>query len=85
MRNALAALALVLLIALALGCDPADYSGVTAPQPGPCNCTGPDLNCADFATQAQAQACFDYCRSRGYGDIHGLDGDSDGVACESLP
>ncbi len=37
-------------------------------------------NCADFATQQEAQDHMD-----AYGDIDGLDGDSDGVACQSLP
>ncbi len=54
-------------------------------QPGPCDCLGPDLDCEDFATQADAQACFDYCKSKDFGDIHGLDEDRDGIACESLP
>jgi len=53
--------------------------------PPPCNCAGPDLNCSDFATHAAAQACFDYCRQQGYGDVFRLDGDNDGSACESLP
>lgn len=39
-----------------------------------------DLNCDDFATQAEAQAELDRDRS----DPYGLDRDSDGVACESL-
>jgi hypothetical protein len=41
------------------------------------------LNCSDFVTQAQA--CFDYCVAQGAGDVHELDMDDDGVACESLP
>jgi hypothetical protein len=49
---------------------------------GPCNCSGPDLNCGDFSTHAEAQACFEFC---GAGDPFRLDGDNDGVACESLP
>lgn len=59
----------------------------TAPEPGswaPCDCTGPDLDCSDFATQAEAQACYEYCISLGYGDVFGLDRDKDGKACESL-
>lgn len=57
------------------------------PQPQAiCTCAGDTLNCSDFDTQAQAQACYDYCVSQGRGDIHGLDGsDHDGRACESLP
>jgi len=54
-------------------------------QTSPCNCSGPDLNCSDFSTHAQAQACYDYCKSQGYGDVFRLDSDSDGSACESLP
>ena len=54
-------------------------------QAGPCACTGVDLNCEDFASQLDAQACFEYCRSLDYGDVHGLDADNDGVACEDIP
>jgi|BarGraNGADG00312_1021997.scaffolds.fasta_scaffold22239_2 hypothetical protein len=50
-----------------------------------CNCNGPDLNCANFATHADAQACYNYCKSLGKGDVFGLDGDNDGSACEDLP
>jgi hypothetical protein len=41
----------------------------------------PDQNCADFATQAEAQAVLDADRS----DPHGLDDDNDDIACETLP
>jgi len=40
-----------------------------------------DYNCEDFETQAQAQ----YVLENESGDPHGLDGDGNGVACESLP
>jgi len=50
-----------------------------------CDCGGPDLDCGDFASHAEAQACYESCKQRGYGDVFGLDADSDGVACESLP
>jgi micrococcal nuclease len=52
---------------------------------GPCSCSGNLYNCPDFNTQAEAQACYDYCMNLGYGDIHRLDSDNDGRACESLP
>lgn len=52
---------------------------------GPCLCDSDRYNCSDFATHAAAQACFDYCVSLGKGDIHRLDRDGNGVACESLP
>lgn len=57
----------------------------TEPAPGPCSCSGNLYNCPNFATQGQAQACFDYCVDQGHGDVHLLDTDNDGVACESLP
>lgn len=60
-------------------------TATNTPKPGVCNCTGPDLDCGDFGTQKKAQACYDYCKSLGYGDIFHLDGDGDGKACESLP
>ena len=41
-------------------------------------------NCSDFQTQGEAQTFFERVGGRG-NDVHGLDGDKDGVACESLP
>lgn len=40
-------------------------------------------NCADFSTQKQAQATYIHCGGPAR-DIHHLDGDNDGRACESL-
>jgi len=40
-----------------------------------------DYDCGDFETQEQAQ----YVLENEPGDPHGLDGDGNGVACESLP
>lgn len=57
----------------------------TQPIPAACSCTGDLYNCSDFSTHSQAQACFSYCISQGRGDIHKLDGNNDGDACESLP
>lgn len=52
----------------------------------PCSCTGPDLDCKDFSTRAEAQACWDYCRAQGISNPHNLDGsDRDGKVCETLP
>ena len=76
--------ALLLALALAACADntpPAYVRGptVTEALPGPAY-GGPDRDCADFATHADAQAFFDL----GSGDRHTLDADRDGVACESL-
>ena len=47
-------------------------------------CASDFYNCANFNTKAQAQAVFDYCEQRGRGDIHRLDTDGNGKACENL-
>ncbi len=53
--------------------------------PAPCQCYADLYNCTDFACQGQAQTCFNYCWNLGYGDVHNLDSDGDGIACEGLP
>lgn len=50
-----------------------------------CSCSGNIFNCSDFSTQASAQRCYATCIQLGYGDIHWLDDDNDGIACELLP
>ncbi len=40
-----------------------------------------DLNCGDFLTHAEAQNIYDTCDS----DINRLDGNNNGIVCESLP
>lgn len=54
-------------------------------RPATCACYADLYNCSDFSTQAAAQACYDHCIAQGAGDIHRLDRDNDGIACESLP
>lgn len=48
------------------------------------SCSSNLYNCADFATQAQAQSVYEACGGIS-NDIHRLDGDKDGIACETLP
>lgn len=43
-----------------------------------------EYNCSDFQTQTLAQGFFDKAGGVS-GDTNNLDGDNDGVACESLP
>lgn len=50
-----------------------------------CYCSSDIYECYNFETHEEAQACFDYCKSVGRGDVHGLDIDNDNLACESLP
>lgn len=56
-----------------------------AGQSAVCSCAGDTYNCGDFGgSWSAAQACFNYCQSHGAGDIHRLDGNNDGSACDSL-
>lgn len=55
----------------------AGSGGGSSPGPG-ASPGADDLDCADFATQAEAQAEFDADPS----DPNGLDADADGIACE---
>ncbi|MCB8942922.1 MAG: hypothetical protein H6658_04020 [Ardenticatenaceae bacterium] len=50
-----------------------------------CICTSNQYNCANFATHSAAQACYNFCWQQTGHDVHGLDGDDDKLACESLP
>jgi hypothetical protein len=49
-----------------------------------CNCSGDLYNCRDFSSHAEAQGCFEYCVAQGRGDIHLIDINNNGIACEAL-
>lgn len=51
---------------------------------GTYTCSSNKYNCTDFKTHAEAQAVFDQCGGAD-NDIHKLDNNKDGEACESLP
>ncbi len=51
--------------------------------PAKCNCSEDLYNCGDFASRGDAQICFDRCLQESGEDIHRLDNDKDGTACES--
>lgn len=48
------------------------------------NCSSNVYNCTDFKTHNEAQKVFEYCGGVN-NDVHRLDQDKDGIACESLP
>jgi micrococcal nuclease len=47
-------------------------------------CSSNKYNCTDFKTHAEAQAVFEQCGGAA-NDVHKLDNNKDGEACESLP
>lgn len=76
----------ILILVLFLFILPIGFSSLAhAAIPGTsktCDCSGDLYNCADFSTTSQAQSCYEYCESLGKGDVHRLDADKDGLACE---
>lgn len=62
-------------------------------------CLSDNVNCANFATQDEAQAMYEDCAAQIKAnnsnvdgideikniDVYGLDGDKDGIVCEALP
>jgi hypothetical protein len=68
----------LLLIALLMtGCFSARQGSRSAGS----SASQPDMNCSDFDSHSAAQRFYERNQP---GDPHGLDGDNDGVACESL-
>ena len=51
-----------------------------------CNAQQSDYNCKDFKSQEEAMTVYNRCKTLGKNmDVYGLDGDKDGLVCESLP
>lgn len=50
--------------------------------PTACDCSADVYNCPDFGSPYAAQQCYLQCRDAGAGDVHRLDRDGDGNACE---
>ncbi len=51
-----------------------------------CNAEKMDYNCTDFKTQPEAMSVYKRCGELGKNmDVFRLDGDKDGLVCESLP
>jgi hypothetical protein len=48
-----------------------------------CPCMGDLLDCTDFVTLSEAQACFEFCGGSA-NDVHQLDENGDGIVCESI-
>ena len=65
--------------------QPAQASGSTPASSGGPNKPTSEINCSDFPTHAAAQQWFDQHGGSPSNDVAGLDGDHDGLACESLP
>jgi len=47
-----------------------------------CSCRTDRYNCADFDTRREAREKYECCMKKVGYDVHNLDSDSDGLACE---
>lgn len=70
-------------------CDGSEQVKTTTPPPtqppsSQYSCATNVYNCSDFLTHEQAQSAYETCGGAG-NDVHKLDNDKDGLACESLP
>ncbi|MCK5062160.1 excalibur calcium-binding domain-containing protein [Candidatus Parcubacteria bacterium] len=77
---------IILIPLLALtGCAAGQASEQTIPGPKistVCVCRSDRYNCADFKTRREARDKYECCKQKVGYDVHNLDGDSDGIACE---
>ncbi|MCK5510350.1 excalibur calcium-binding domain-containing protein [Candidatus Parcubacteria bacterium] len=68
------------------GCAAEQISEQTIPKPTKiktvCSCRSDRYNCADFKTRHKARELYECCIKKVGYDVHNLDGDSDGIACE---
>ncbi len=62
---------------------PARPQAMPSAQGGTCSCSANTLDCGSFANKEEAQFCFDQCLSVAGYDVHDLDLDGDGQACET--
>ncbi len=72
------------------GAGPAPAPSPTPPVSPPSPSSGPnkpisEVNCSDFSTHAAAQRWFTAHGGSASNDVAGLDGNHNGIACESLP
>ncbi len=47
-----------------------------------CSCRADRYNCTDLRTRREAREIYECCMDKVGYDVHNLDGDSDGLACE---
>lgn len=90
-QNVLTIVAVVLVFVVVLVCAwswastegtrPTRTPRPTRPTPTMCKCDYNRYDCWDLKGEA-GQVCYEYCKSKGRGDVHSLDGDHDGDACE---
>ena len=78
---------LLALIGLS-GCDGSGGNTSTGTTEGTetsdCYCGSNRYNCSYFSSHHEAQRVYECCLEKVGHDVHRLDGDDDGVACEAL-
>ena len=92
MKKILLGFDIICAISLLSGCASSSNSSTSSFTPQTqkdvsldCQCSGNTYNCSDFSTHREAQALYDCCIEKVGSDVHRLDRDKDGSACETLP
>ena len=85
MKKVILSLFAIALITVLSGCtsDSIDAGDVVSETSPGCSCSGNVYNCDDFSSHREAQACYEKCGGAS-NDVHELDRDKDGSACETL-
>jgi hypothetical protein len=76
---------IISILLLLTGCSNSQTLVRAIPEPEiktVCSCRTDRYNCADFKTRREARELYDCCMQKVGHDVHGLDRDSDGIACE---
>ncbi len=78
-------IAITIILLVLTGCAVGQASEQITPGPKIstiCACRSDRYNCTDFKTRREAREKHECCMKKVGYDVHNLDGDSDGVACE---
>ena len=84
MKKVMLLFSVVIFAAVLSGCtsDNTNTDNVSDDSLG-CSCSSNIYNCGDFSSHREAQECYESCGGVD-NDIHELDRDLDGSACETL-
>jgi len=81
MKKIISALFVLLIIIVLPGCTSNTSGNSSGNYSSSCSCSSNIYNCDDFSSHTEAQSCFVKCGGTRT-DIHQLDRDNDGSACE---
>jgi len=78
-------IAVIIVFLVLTGCTTGQVLEQTIPEPKNaivCSCRSDRYDCNDFKTRREAREKYECCMNKVGYDVHNLDGDLDGIACE---